>query len=66
MGIQIYFLLFALVALVGNNFPINIVNVKEFILYGTVISLCVSALFIIVTFITNYNLVMYWVKRITK
>ena len=64
--IIIYFLLFALVALVGNNFPIKIVNVKEFLLYGTVISLCVSALFIMVTFITNYNLIMYWVKRITK
>lgn len=62
----IYFLLYVLVFIVTYCRPLNITSIKEFILWGIIISICITLLFVVVAFTTNYSLIMHWLKKIKK
>lgn len=64
--IIIYFMLYAFVLILNYYNPVNITSIREFILWAIIVSICITLLFVVVAFITNYSLVTHWVKKIRK
>lgn len=64
--IIVYFLLYALIFIITYYHPLNITSIKEFILLGMIATIGITFLFVIVAFITNYSLIMYWLKKIKR
>lgn len=60
------FLTFLLVVISTNFWKINISSIKSFILWGGILSIFITLLFVLVNLLTNIPLIQYWMRKYKK